>query len=141
MPNMSLTATTKRTTVITGSEIPSLEDSLEKMGLNDAKAIKFIDAEDDLSRLIETIEIAPTSPPSLYVDLEGVELSRHGSISILQIFVSPLDEIYLVDIHTLKEKAFTVSNLKTGGTLLSILESKRSLMFGMTLTRFLVTLV
>jgi exonuclease 3'-5' domain-containing protein 1 len=117
-------AATKRAPVATVSEISSVENALEKMGLDDRKkSIKFIEMEDDLRRVIETIENAPTNPPSLYLDLEGVNLSRHGNISILQIFISPLDEIYLVDIHTLKRKAFTASSLSSGETLLSILES------------------
>lgn len=123
MPNMGSTTTTKSKSVTTVSGISALGDSVHKIRLDDEKPIKFIDTEDDSSRLVETIENVPTHPPSLYIDLEGVNLSRHGSISILQIFVYSCDEIYLVDVYTLKKKAFTVPSPKTGETLLGILES------------------
>ena len=35
----------------------------------------------DLSRILHPLTNFPISPPSLYTDLEGVNLSRHGSIS------------------------------------------------------------
>ncbi|GLI80011.1 hypothetical protein PoHVEF18_008359 [Penicillium ochrochloron] len=120
---MSSTAAPKDTSITTVTEISALEDSVQKIRLDTEKLVKFIDTEDDLIRLVETIENVPTHPPSLYVDLEGVNLSQHGSISILQVFVYPRDETYLVDVYTLKKKAFTVPSSKTGETLLSILES------------------
>jgi hypothetical protein len=72
--------------------------------------------------LIDTQADLPTSPPSLYVDVEGVHLSRHGSISILQFFVSPDNRTYLIDIHTLGDKAFSTARA-TSQTLKGILES------------------
>ncbi|KAL4905516.1 ribonuclease H-like domain-containing protein [Aspergillus multicolor] len=58
-----------------------------------------------LSKLTESP--LPSNPPSLYIDLEGRALSRHGSISIMQIFHLPTGQIYLVDVHTLGDAAFT----------------------------------
>jgi len=62
------------------------------------------------------------SPPSLYVDLEGINLSREGSISILQIYVAPKKRTYLVDIHTLGSVAFDTAD-ERGHTLRSVLQS------------------
>ena len=98
--NMDAKAVTNRAPV--ARNFSSVEIALEKMGLDDRRTIKFIDAEDDLRQVIETIGNVPTNPPSTSLELEGVNLSRHGIISVLQIFVFPLDETYLVDIHTLK---------------------------------------
>ncbi|KAL4963974.1 uncharacterized protein BDV14DRAFT_201232 [Aspergillus stella-maris] len=36
----------------------------------------------------------PNTPPSLYVDVEGVNLSRHGTVSILQVYHLPQDKVY-----------------------------------------------
>jgi exonuclease 3'-5' domain-containing protein 1 len=72
--------------------------------------------------LIDALADLPTSPPSLYVDVEGVNLSRHGSISILQLLVSPHNRTYLIDVHTLGDKAFSTAG-GTGQTLKGILES------------------
>ncbi|KAL4744949.1 hypothetical protein BDW72DRAFT_208603 [Aspergillus terricola var. indicus] len=69
--------------------------------------------------MIEHIEDLPASPPSLYINLEGVNFSRHGTILILQIHVSPHDKTYLVDVHTLNKECVTyktasgTKNLKT----------------------------
>lgn len=82
----------------------------------------LVDSTLSLQELLSSIENLPTSPPCLYVDLEGVRLSRHGTISLLTIFVEPLNKVYLVDIHTMKSAAFTTALSSTGTTLKSILE-------------------
>ncbi|KAI0125271.1 ribonuclease H-like domain-containing protein [Xylariales sp. AK1849] len=82
----------------------------------------MVDTEKSLSHVLDTLEDLPTSPPSLYIDLEGINLSRLGSISILQLHVLPLNKTHLIDVHTMKETAFTTPNSK-GRTLKGILES------------------
>lgn len=62
-------------------------------------------------------------PPSLYVDLEGNNLSRQGTISLVTILVHPRNTVHLVDVTTLKEKAFTVE-AAGGCTLKKVLESE-----------------
>ena len=71
---------------------------------------------------MDALDGQPTTPPSLYIDLEGINLSRNGSISILQVFVSSSRRTYLVDIHTLRNKAFSTPGTN-GCTLKDILES------------------
>jgi exonuclease 3'-5' domain-containing protein 1 len=65
----------------------------------------------------------PSRPPSLYIDLEGINLSRKGPISIMQILVLPENQTYLIDIHKLGSEAFSTPG-KSGETLKGILESK-----------------
>ena len=72
--------------------------------------------------MLDTLNDLPSQPPSLYCDLEGVQLSRHGSISIIQIFVSPHHNIYLIDIYILGDAAFNARS-SNGTSLKSILES------------------
>lgn len=60
-----------------------------------------------LSSVLDEVANLPSDPPALYIDLEGVNLSRHGAIALLQIFVLPLKHSYLVDIHQLRGLAFT----------------------------------
>lgn len=73
--------------------------------------------------LVDSLSDLPNHPPSIYVDIEGVNLSRHGSISILQLHILPTDETHLIDVHTLGEEAF--STVATNGdTLKDILESE-----------------
>lgn len=103
-------------------DISCLEDSFRRVDLDAGQFSNIVDTEAGVEGLIEKLRDLPTNPPSLYIDLEGVNLSRHGSISILQIFVLPLEKTYLIDIHTLKKKAFLHSGCN-GQTLLDILES------------------
>lgn len=110
----------RRTVAALGS---SLVNSLEKLDLNSGLSSEFVDTEAKIASLVGKLQDLPTDPPSLYIDLEGVNLSRHGSISILQIYVLPLKETYLIDIHTLQEKAFLSTASEQGQTLLDILES------------------
>jgi exonuclease 3'-5' domain-containing protein 1 len=83
----------------------------------------LIDTPTAISALVDILHNQPTTPPSLYLDLEGVNLSRHGTISILQIHISPLHQTYLIDIHTLASTAFTTPSATTSLTLRHILES------------------
>jgi exonuclease 3'-5' domain-containing protein 1 len=71
---------------------------------------------------LDTLTDLPTSPSSLYVDAEGIHLSRRDSISILQLLVSPDNRTYLIDIYALGDKAFSTAGA-TGQTLKGILES------------------
>lgn len=41
-----------------------------------------------------------------FVDLEGVNLGRHGSIAIMQLLMPPSPLVYLVDVHVLGDQAF-----------------------------------
>ncbi|KAI0144640.1 ribonuclease H-like protein [Xylariaceae sp. FL1272] len=76
-----------------------------------------------IAAMVDKLHGLPTHPPSLYIDLEGVNLSRHGTISILQIHVRTNSQNYLVDVKTLGEKAFSTRGTRTSTTLKSILES------------------
>ena len=84
--------------------------------------VTVVDSEPAVRALIDDLELLPTQPPSLYLDIESVNLSRHGSISIIQLFVLPYDHVFLVDVFVLKGAAFCTCN-NSGTNLRSILES------------------
>ncbi len=86
-------------------------------------AVSIVDSVTSLVALLDCLETLPTQPPSLYLDLEGVRLSRYGSISIIQVLVLPRNHIFLVDIHVLQDSAFSTPN-SVGTTLRSVLESE-----------------
>ncbi|KAK7424557.1 hypothetical protein QQZ08_008567 [Neonectria magnoliae] len=81
----------------------------------------LVDTAAGVVSLINTIN-TPTALPSLFLDLEGVSLCRHGSLSILTIHVLAERHTYLVDVHTLGTSAFSVAS-PDGTTLKTILES------------------
>jgi exonuclease 3'-5' domain-containing protein 1 len=64
------------------------------------------------------------SSSTLYLDLEGKNLSRNGTISIITILIYPQKIVYLIDILALGERAFTTisSTRKQGKTFKSIFE-------------------
>ena len=84
--------------------------------------VSIIDSPVALVSFLNKLENQPINPPSLYLDIEGVALSRHGSISIIQLFHLPLNHVFLIDVFVLQGAAFNTPN-KTGTTLRSILES------------------
>ena len=84
--------------------------------------LTIVDSEPSVVALVDSLDRLPTQPPSIYVDIEGVQLCRHGSISIIQLFVLPKNHVFLIDIFVLQEKAFCTSN-RSGTDLRSILES------------------
>ncbi|KAL8364917.1 hypothetical protein RB595_003957 [Gaeumannomyces hyphopodioides] len=65
--------------------------------------------------------ITPLS--TLYLDLEGKDLGRHGTLDIITALVRPGRKIGLVDVQTLGEAAFTTAN-EAGVTLKHILEDR-----------------
>ena len=85
-------------------------------------ASTMVSTTEAIADMLLTLTALPKSPPSLFLDLEGVSLSRAGSISIIQIFAKPNDHVYLVDIHTLGAAAFTTPVTAGGTTLKTLLE-------------------
>ena len=65
-------------------------------------------------------------PPSLYVDLEGNNLSRVGTLSLVTILVEPREKVYLIDVTTLGRDAFNDVG-SHGRSLRNILESSEIL--------------
>jgi exonuclease 3'-5' domain-containing protein 1 len=58
----------------------------------------------------------------MFVDLEGVNLSRSGTIAIMQLLMPPSPVVYLIDVHRLEAKAFDHSTAD-GTSLQTVLES------------------
>lgn len=110
------------TPVISKSKL-SIADALSNLKLSDTNQYNFIDTDTALSSVLDTLDSLPTHPPSIYIDLEGEKLSRHGTISIMQIHVRPTSRTYLIDLHVLRQQAFDVCG-SSGQTLESILESR-----------------
>ena len=81
----------------------------------------MIDTGVEVVTLIDTIQSLPQKP-IIFVDIEGVNLSRHGSIAIVQLLVPPGPTVHLLDVHTLQKDAFETPGSK-GDTLRDILQS------------------
>lgn len=84
-----------------------------------------------MTALLDSISLSgsTTSLPCLYFDVEGVNLSRHGSISIIELhYQTPSHpentHTYLIDIHLLGFSAFSTPSAE-GVSLKSILESPK----------------
>jgi exonuclease 3'-5' domain-containing protein 1 len=73
---------------------------------HDTPAWQWVSTTEQVDGLVRSLEGLPNDPPPLYIDLEGVNLGRHGTVSILQVYVLPHDRTYLFDIHTLGKTAF-----------------------------------
>ena len=84
--------------------------------------IIVVDSTTTLVSLLDNLIGLAADPPSLYLDLEGVKLGRHGSISIISLYIPPIKKIYLIDIHRLGKTAFSITN-SSATSLKTILES------------------
>ena len=82
----------------------------------------LVDTEPGILTLIGALRSPPKLSPCAYIDLEGVRLSRHGSISLVTIFVQSQNCVYLLDVHKLQSAAFNTA-AADGTTLKSILQS------------------
>ena len=72
---------------------------------------------------------APPAPysPTMYIDLEGVNLCREGSVSILTLLIdtgTPTRRVCLIDVHTLGAQAFSTPGVKQKTTLKDIIQDK-----------------
>ncbi|KAL4924850.1 uncharacterized protein BDV17DRAFT_295084 [Aspergillus undulatus] len=84
----------------------------------------IIETATGVAEMVNDLENLPNDRPSLYVDLEGIDLCRHGSISIMQIYHLPQKKVYLLDVHKLNKMAFLAPGLKACTTTLkSVLEN------------------
>jgi len=75
-----------------------------------------------LDSLVDLVPENADSPPSLYLDLEGNNLGRNGSLTMIQVLVYPRNHVYLIDVLALGEKTFSTKG-SNGKTFKEILES------------------
>ena len=76
-----------------------------------------------VASMVDDIAGLPSNPPSLYCDVEGVNLSRKGTVSIMQVHAAPSGKTYLVDVHLLQRRAFSPRGTTAGArTLRQLLE-------------------
>jgi exonuclease 3'-5' domain-containing protein 1 len=87
---------------------------------------QMIDSPSALKTFIDDLPDCRGSIPSLYVDLEGNNLSRNGTLSLITILVEPRHTVHLVDITGLGKQAFEIPG-SDQQTLRSILESENIL--------------
>ena len=85
--------------------------------------VEMIDTATALTSFLDGLPQA-SAQPNLFIDLEGNNLSRHGTLSMITILVEPRHTVHLVDVHTLGKDAFTTSNTNNTTTLQQILESE-----------------
>lgn len=57
-------------------ENSSLATSLEKLNLKVDQSPEFVDTDAQIASLVARLQNLPTKPPSLYIDLEGINLSK-----------------------------------------------------------------
>ncbi|KAF9871311.1 hypothetical protein CkaCkLH20_11232 [Colletotrichum karsti] len=87
------------------------------------KSYELVDTAAAVSKMIDAISVYTTTPPSLYIDLEGNNLCRLGTISILQIYLATNKYTYLVDVRALGSACFSTPG-SHNMTLKDILEAK-----------------
>lgn len=86
--------------------------------------VSFTDSTEKIVHLLDALYCSScaTSPQSVAVDLEGVDLGREGRTSIMQLFPKNSLVVYLVDLTVLGQQAFEVKNSR-GQSLRLMLES------------------
>lgn len=80
---------------------------------------EIINTTEQIGKLVHWLVLrhSPPAPfrPTMYIDLEGVNLCREGSVSILTLLVDtgiPTACVYLIDVHTLDARAFNTAGAK-----------------------------
>ncbi|KAK3669791.1 hypothetical protein LTR78_010308 [Recurvomyces mirabilis] len=83
---------------------------------------QMIDSSLSLKTFIDDLPDCKSAEPSLYIDLEGNNLSRNGTLSLITILVEPKHTVHLVDVTGLGKDAFDTAG-SNKRTLRQILES------------------
>ena len=83
---------------------------------------ELIDTTSRLQSFLDSLINDTSQPPILYVDLEGNNLSRHGTLSLVTIFIELKDKVYLVDVTAFQHSAFDTAG-SSGRTLRAVLQS------------------
>ncbi|KAJ8610763.1 hypothetical protein MRB53_038314 [Persea americana] len=86
----------------------------------DYEIISSIDA---LKVFLDALPGPDDNQRCLFVDLEGDNLSRHGSLSLVTILVEDQTKVHMIDVTTLRQDAFMAATAE-GRTLKRVLESK-----------------
>lgn len=81
--------------------------------------IEIINTTEQIRDLVDWLVVcyAPLAPrlPTIFIDLEGVDLCREGSLSILTLMIDtgiPTRRIYLFDVHLLGALAFNTAGVE-----------------------------
>jgi exonuclease 3'-5' domain-containing protein 1 len=61
---------------ITNNDLLKSIERIQSIKLEDDSSYTVVDSDSALSDMIDTLADLPVTPPSIYVDLEGVNLSR-----------------------------------------------------------------
>ena len=85
----------------------------------------LVDASSVAAVVDDLMDIAEHSEKTiiLAIDLEGHDLGRNDTISVLQMYVSALDTVYLLDIFVMGAPAFFTPGIHSGKTFANILEN------------------
>lgn len=84
----------------------------------------FVSSTTFLATLVDILASRTSDTPCIYIDIEGVNLGRHGTISIIQIYDSILNRVFLIHVHTLQYEALnTPGRSHSPASLKSIFES------------------
>ncbi|RMY26242.1 hypothetical protein D0867_00177 [Hortaea werneckii] len=110
-------------------EVSTMDQGLKRLNFNTPQPqddqrtpqVTIVDTKNKVVPMLQVLTSLESSPNSVFVDMEGVNLSRHGSISLIQMYVPQCKEIFIVDIHTLGAEAFDIPGPQDK-TLKSVLE-------------------
>ena len=84
----------------------------------------LIDNGDSLCALLDSIQPPSPARSLIFIDLEGVDLSHHGSVAVMQILIPPAATVHLLDVHVLGHQAFDTA-ATNGLTLRNVLQSQQ----------------
>ena len=99
------------------------ETSVTLVVLNTAMASELVDIV-PLKTFLDGVNDYEREPPSLYVDLEGNNLSRNGTLSLVTTLIARREKVYLIDVTTPGRDAFNTAG-PDWRTLQDILESSK----------------
>ncbi|KAK2882483.1 hypothetical protein FQN49_000313 [Arthroderma sp. PD_2] len=83
--------------------------------------VTVVDSLSQVTGLLADLRELDMDPLQLFVEFKGINVGRHGSLSLISIYVLSEEKIYLINIHILGMRAFYTQD-STGTTLKSILE-------------------
>ncbi|KJX99013.1 hypothetical protein TI39_contig378g00011 [Zymoseptoria brevis] len=91
------------------------------MNSTGAVGYTLVNTETALVSFLDSLTNLSNNPPALYLDLEGDNLCKDGTLTIISVLVQPLNHVYIIDIQSLGNSAFHKPT-RNGSTFKSVLE-------------------
>jgi exonuclease 3'-5' domain-containing protein 1 len=88
------------------SNLETVTERLAAGKLESKPVVTFVNDTPAVAQLVNLLNRHLTAQPLIFIDLKGVNLSRHRNVSIIQVYYMPIKYTYSINIYIIGNKYF-----------------------------------